>query len=80
MLDTGGGHCQGATTYPQVPGQQNSLEAVVEWVEKGSVPAELIGTKPADGSSRTKKFCPWPQTAKFVGTNADDSESYVCSA
>ncbi|KAF6786570.1 feruloyl esterase [Colletotrichum sojae] len=76
----GGGHCGGASTYPQVPGKQNSLEAVVDWVEKGSAPAELIGTAPADGSSRTKKLCPWPQTAELVGADADNSKSYVCSA
>ncbi|KAL3292541.1 tannase and feruloyl esterase [Colletotrichum asianum] len=75
----GGGHCGGASSYPQVPGKQNSLEALVEWVEKGAAPTELLGSEPADGSSRTRKLCPWPQTAKLLGTNADDSGSYVCS-
>ncbi|KAK2759266.1 feruloyl esterase, partial [Colletotrichum kahawae] len=75
----GGGHCGGASSYPQVPSKQSSLEALVEWVEKGAAPTELLGSEPADGSSRTRKLCPWPQTAKLVGTNANDSGSYVCS-
>ncbi|KAF5528156.1 putative esterase [Colletotrichum aenigma] len=75
----GGGHCGGASSYPQVPSKQSSLEALVEWVEKGAAPTELLGSEPADGSSRTRKLCPWPQTAKLLGTNAYDSGSYVCS-
>ncbi|KAF9877424.1 feruloyl esterase [Colletotrichum karsti] len=75
----GGGHCGGASTYPQVPGKQNSLEALVDWVENGASPKELLGDSPADGSKRTKKLCPWPQTAKLVGTDVDNSESYTCS-
>ncbi|KAL0931100.1 feruloyl esterase [Colletotrichum truncatum] len=74
----GGGHCGGASTYPQVPGKQNSLEALVDWVEKGAAPTELLGSSPADGSGRTRKLCPWPQTARLAGNNADDWNSYIC--
>ncbi|GJC95900.1 carboxylic ester hydrolase [Colletotrichum higginsianum] len=75
----GGGHCGGAATYPQVPSKQNSLEALVEWVEKGQAPAYLVGVDPADGSKTTRKICSWPRTAKHIGVNADKSDAYVCS-
>ncbi|KAK1598923.1 tannase and feruloyl esterase [Colletotrichum navitas] len=74
----GGGHCGGASTYPQVPTKQNTLEALVDWVEKGKTPEDLLGTAPADGSRRTRKICRWPRAAKYNGGNADDSHSYTC--
>ncbi|OLN85699.1 hypothetical protein CCHL11_08277 [Colletotrichum chlorophyti] len=74
----GSGHCGGAASYPQVPSKQNSLDVLVEWVEKGKVPTDLCGSSPADGSDRTKKLCPWPSTAKLVGDDADAYESYEC--
>ncbi|GKT46814.1 putative esterase YMR210W [Colletotrichum spaethianum] len=74
----GGGHCTGASSYPQVPAKQNSLEALIDWVEKGQIPEDLLGTEPADASKRTRKIFPWPRTAKYIGGNADESHSYVC--
>ncbi|KAK1982893.1 tannase and feruloyl esterase [Colletotrichum cereale] len=74
----GGGHCGGASTYPQVPAKQNTLEALVDWVEKGETPEDLLGTAPADASKRTRKICRWPRTAKYTGGNVDESESYTC--
>ncbi|KAL0778828.1 hypothetical protein CaCOL14_005086 [Colletotrichum acutatum] len=74
----GGGHCGGASSYTHVPGRQNSLEALVEWVEQKKSPEALLGTSPADGSERTKKLCRWPHTAKFVGADVDSWESFVC--
>ncbi|KAK2060103.1 tannase and feruloyl esterase [Colletotrichum caudatum] len=74
----GGGHCGGASTYPQVPAKQNSLEALVDWVEKGRAPEDLVGTAPADASKRTRKICRWPRTAKYIGGNPDESRSYTC--
>lgn len=75
----GGGHCGGAATYPQVPSKQNSLEALVDWVENGQAPAYLLGVGPTDGSKTTRKICSWPRTAKYIGVNADKSDAYVCS-
>ncbi|GKT95691.1 tannase and feruloyl esterase [Colletotrichum tofieldiae] len=74
----GGGHCGGATSYPQIPAKQNSLEALVDWVEKGHIPDDLLGTAPADASGRTRKICRWPQTAKYIEGNPDESHSYIC--
>ncbi|KAK1467138.1 tannase and feruloyl esterase [Colletotrichum melonis] len=74
----GGGHCGGASSYTHVPGKQNSLEALVEWVEQMKDPEALLGTSPADGSDRTKRLCRWPRTAKLVGSDVDSWESFVC--
>ncbi|KAK2007652.1 tannase and feruloyl esterase [Colletotrichum eremochloae] len=78
FMIAGGGHCGGASTYPQVPAKQNTLEALVDWVEKGQTPENLLGTAPADASTRTRKICRWPRTAKYIGGNADESHSYTC--
>ncbi|OHF03684.1 tannase and feruloyl esterase [Colletotrichum orchidophilum] len=74
----GGGHCGGASSYPHVPGKQNSLEALIEWVEQGKDPEMLLGSSPADGSTRTKRLCRWPRTAKLVGSDIDKWESFIC--
>lgn len=78
VLYVGGGHCGGASSYTHVPGKQHSLEALVEWVEQKKDPEALLGTSPADGSERTRKLCRWPRTAKLVGADADNWESFVC--
>ncbi|TLD04302.1 uncharacterized protein PgNI_11939 [Pyricularia grisea] len=74
----GGGHCTSARTYPQVPGNWHSTEALAAWVKSGTPTEEILGTDPADASKKGKtiKLCPWPKTAKFVGGNPDDWTSF----
>ncbi|OHW91184.1 tannase and feruloyl esterase [Colletotrichum incanum] len=74
----GGGHCGGAASYPQVPAKQNSLEALVNWVEKGQIPEDLLGIAPGDASRKTRKICRWPLTAQYIGGNVDESQFYIC--
>ncbi|KAI0834695.1 feruloyl esterase [Hypoxylon sp. FL0890] len=76
----GGGHCGSATNYPQVPGTWHALDALVQWVETGQPPTEMLGTDPLDVNlkGKTSKFCPWPQTAKFRGGNPNDWNSFEC--
>ncbi|KAI1411947.1 feruloyl esterase [Hypoxylon sp. FL1857] len=76
----GGGHCGSATNYPQVPGNWHALDALVQWVETGEPPTEMLGTDPLDVNlkEKTSKLCPWPQTAKFRGGNPDDWNSFKC--
>ncbi|KXS94108.1 hypothetical protein AC578_7499 [Pseudocercospora eumusae] len=73
----GGGHCGPAATYPDVPGNYHFVEALVSWVENGTAPAEVLST--SAGGERTRKLCPWPETAKYCGSSVDDWESYECS-
>lgn len=74
----GGGHCGAAQYSPDVPAEYHYLDPLIKWVEAGTPPAQLLSSAPPDKSNRTRKLCPWPQTAQLVGENANDWESYVC--
>ncbi|KAK0975347.1 hypothetical protein LTS01_013893 [Friedmanniomyces endolithicus] len=74
----GGGHCGAAQSYLGVPATYHTVAALVEWVERGVKPEELLSTDPPDGSKRTRKLCAWPATARFVGLDVNDWNSYVC--
>ncbi|KAK8068037.1 tannase and feruloyl esterase [Apiospora saccharicola] len=74
----GGGHCGSASNYPQVPAEWHSLEAMTEWIESKALPEEMTSSNPADKSSKTRKLCPWPKTAKYTGGNTDEWTSYKC--
>lgn len=73
-----GGHCGAASNYPSVPATYHTVPALVDWVEKGVVPLEILSTDPPDGSKRTRKLCAWPATARYVQGDVDDWTSYVC--
>jgi Tannase and feruloyl esterase len=88
MQHCGGG--AGATVLGSVPnsdaGGQNGIQAVLErWVEKGSVPAEIIATKdqPAGrqtgGVAVTRPICPYPTVARYKGVGiTDEASNYSC--
>ncbi|KAK8102728.1 hypothetical protein PG984_015874 [Apiospora sp. TS-2023a] len=61
-----------------VPADWHSLEAMTEWVESKALPEEMTSSSPADKSSKTRKLCPWPKTAKYNGGNTDEWTSYEC--
>lgn len=73
----GGGHC-GDGGYPQAPTTYHSMEKLVQWVEQGQTPGEMLSSDPADGTNTTRKLCPWPSTARYVGGDSGDWTSYVC--
>lgn len=74
----GGGHCGAAEFYPQVPAKFHSVAKMVQWVERGEAPGEVLSSDAPDGSARTRKLCAWPATARLVGEDVDDWASYVC--
>jgi feruloyl esterase len=74
----GGGHCGAAAHYPQVPATYHSVAKMVQWVERGEKPEEVLSSDAPDGSGRTRKLCAWPATARFIGGDVDDWGSYVC--
>ncbi|KAI0884285.1 feruloyl esterase [Annulohypoxylon maeteangense] len=76
----GGGHCGAASNYPQVPASWHVLDALVQWVETGRPATEMLGTDPSDKSllNKTSKFCSWPQTAKFLGGDPNNWNSFEC--
>lgn len=74
----GGGHCDVAPGYPQAPANSHVMAPLIDWVERGVQPKSVLASDPPDGSGRTRKLCPWPQTAKYESGNTDDWQSFVC--
>ena len=61
----GAGHCQ-------VP---NAFPALVNWVENGVVPQQII----QQSGARTRPMCPYPQQAIYKGTGSTyDAANFVC--
>jgi Tannase and feruloyl esterase len=89
MQHCGGG--PGANSFGQLgqgaPDPQHNMElALVEWVEKGTAPSEIVATKYADddpskGVKFTRPLCPYPKVAKFNTTgDPNDAANFVCAA
>ncbi|ORY60088.1 tannase and feruloyl esterase [Pseudomassariella vexata] len=76
----GGRHCGAATNYPQVPAKWHSLESLVQWIETAEVPTEMLSSDPTNESlsKKTRKLCPWPKTAKYLGGDSNDWTSFEC--
>lgn len=70
------------------PWPQNGADfnAVINWVENGIAPTEVIGTGyqsgpgfPVPGTTLTRPTCPYPQTAVYRGSgNILESANWVC--
>ena len=80
-------HCQGGPTTEQF----DMLTAMVDWVENGKAPTQVIATArtgvnpdvPADwisqGKPRTRPLCPYPQQARYRGAgDVNDAASFSC--
>ncbi|KAJ5896225.1 uncharacterized protein N7473_005624 [Penicillium subrubescens] len=75
----GGGHCGAASSYPYVPATYHVEDALVAWVENKIFPDSILSSTPPDGSSRTRKLCPWPKVAKIRNQAYPDvADSYDC--
>jgi feruloyl esterase len=61
--------------------QCDFLTALIEWVEKGVAPKQIVASQSRGGKVvRTRPLCPYPQVAKRNGTgNPDDAQSFVCA-
>jgi hypothetical protein len=73
----GAQHCGGGPSTSNI----DAFSAVVQWVEKGTAPDRIVGTAPASTPwpGRTRPLCPFPKTAKYVGTGSiEDAASFVC--
>jgi len=71
-------HCSGgigASTF-------DAFTPLVEWVEKGTAPASIVGTRIVDGKVvRTRPLCPYPQVATYKGSGSiDEASSFTCGA
>ncbi|HVZ31691.1 MAG TPA: tannase/feruloyl esterase family alpha/beta hydrolase [Polyangiaceae bacterium] len=71
----GVGHCGGGDG----PQPQNLFGALVDWVEKGNVPDQILAAGGTGGNMRTRPLCPYPQTAVYGGSGSTDTaESFSC--
>jgi feruloyl esterase len=75
----GGGHCGSNPNYPHVPATYHVLDELVPWVEKGIKPVQMLSSGAPDGTDTTRKLCPYPKTANFVGNDQNDWNSYTCT-
>jgi hypothetical protein len=69
-------HCRGGVGTDQC----DFLTALIEWVEKGVAPKQIVASQSRDGKDiRTRPLCPYPQVAKYNGNGKpDDARSFVC--
>jgi feruloyl esterase len=89
-------HCAGGpgpiafgTSQPAPASQRDAdhdaLRALERWVESGTAPARIIGTKyvdgdPAKGVALQRPLCPYPQVAKYQGSGEmNDAANFACT-
>ena len=65
-------HCAGGPGAFQV----DYLDPLVQWVEQGKAPQELIGARP-DGAF-TRRHCVYPELAEYREGDPDDAQSFRC--
>jgi hypothetical protein len=69
-------HCGGGSG----PQPQNLFGALVNWVENGVAPEQILAQNTSGGVvTRTRPLCPYPQTAIYNGTGSqDDAANFHC--
>ncbi len=72
----GVGHCGGGSG----PQPQNLFGALVNWVENGVAPEQILATNTTGGVvTRSRPLCPYPQTAIYNGSGEPNSAaSFHC--
>jgi hypothetical protein len=72
------GHCGGGAG----PQPQGLFQALVDWVEAGTVPATILSTNTTAGVvTRSRPLCPYPAKAVYSGSGStDQAASFVCQA
>jgi tannase/feruloyl esterase len=88
-------HCAGGpgpiafgTSQPPPPSQVDAdhdiVSSITRWVEKGTPPDKIIGTKyvdntPAKGVALQRPLCPYPQVARYKGSgDMKDAANFSC--
>jgi len=76
FLAPGVGHCAGGDG----PNPVGLLNAVVNWVEKGTAPDTVQASRRRqDGTVMTRPLCAYPATAKWKGSGStDDAANFAC--
>ena len=63
--------------------EHDMVLALIDWVEKDKAPDHLIGAHyigddKRNGVEFTRKLCPWPQEAVYMGGDASSAKSFEC--
>ncbi len=75
FLIPGMGHCQGGAATDAWDG----LQAMVDWVEKGQAPTQILAKGTAVFPDRTRPLCAYPSVARYNGSgNVEDAASFSC--
>ena len=68
------------------PDHFDILGELVDWVEQGSEPGSVTATvreanesAPESLRGATRKLCPWPSIARYVGDDPSSADSFSCS-
>jgi feruloyl esterase len=71
-------HCNGGPGCNTV----DWLSTVMDWVEKGNAPVQLVGAHIEKGTTtRTRPLCPYPQVARYKGNGSiDEAANFSCVA
>ena len=85
------GHCDGGpgttsiTFNMNAPADHDMTVALHTWVEKGTAPDRIIGTKykeedkPESGVAMTRPVCPWPKVQTYSGKgDTNDASNFQC--
>lgn len=74
----GVGHCGGGVG----PDRVDAVTAVIDWVEKGKAPDQLLASRVTNGQvARTRPLCPYPQVARYNGQGSiDEAANFRCVA
>jgi feruloyl esterase len=65
-------HCAGGNSFDQF----DLLSQMVDWVEQGEAPHDVIASR-ADHSA-TRPLCPYPSHAQYLGGDVTKAESFRC--
>ncbi|WP_408898221.1 tannase/feruloyl esterase family alpha/beta hydrolase [Nocardioides sp. R1-1] len=77
FLAPGVDHCRGGAG----PQPVDPFAALVRWVEDGEAPQTLAASGPAaDGGTRERGLCPYPQVQVYRGGDPDAATSFACGS
>ena len=78
FMAPGMAHCGGGVG----PDRYDAVTAVIDWVEQGKAPEQMIASKVADGRVvRTRPLCAYPQVARYSGSGSiDEAKNFACVA
>src|SRR3954453_11156541 len=75
FMAPGMNHCAGGDG----PSRFDAIAALEQWVEQGKPPDHIIASSAPNQPARTRPLCPYPQTARYIGTGStDDAANFTC--